>query len=93
MDKEYLEKMVENGEVIREMLSTPGWKILEGWIKKRITSEIEDMLTCSQEMFPVKRTEIKTLKTILQKTREYIEMARRAEEEILKQEKRSELYE
>jgi len=59
-----------NGELIQETLNTPGWKIIEKWIKDRLSSDMESITVCPMEEVQEKRIRIKAYRSLLCKIHE-----------------------
>jgi hypothetical protein len=78
----FLECSVEQGEAVREMAKSEGWKIIEQWINGMVTSKTLQLLDCPLHEVYEKRAEIRTFRTIISKVREYLQYAKEAEKEL-----------
>lgn len=58
------------GELVQETLHTPGWKIIEKWIKDRLASDMESIIVCPMEEVQEKRIRIKAYRSLLCKIHE-----------------------
>jgi len=55
------------------MIRSPGWKILENWIKNQIESGIADLMVCPLEEIRQRRASIRTIRGVLCKVKELAE--------------------
>jgi hypothetical protein len=78
----FLESSIEQGEAVREMAKSEGWKIIEQWISGMVTSKTLQLLDCPLDEVYEKRAEIRTFRAIIAKVREYLQYAKEAEKEL-----------
>ena len=78
----FLECSVEQGEAVREMTKSEGWKIIEQWINGVVTSKTLQLLDCPLDEVYEKRAEIRTFRSIISRVKEYVQYAREAEKEL-----------
>lgn len=86
MEQDYLEKIIENGYAMRDMMKSPGWKILSEWLIRQIDSRIQSLITCDLSQVKENRAEIRAYRSVMQKCAEFIQLARQVEEKINKEE-------
>jgi hypothetical protein len=78
----FLESSVEQGDAVREMTKSQGWKIIEQWINGMVTSKTLQLLDCSLDEVHEKRAEIRTLRSIISRVRDCLQYAGEAEKEL-----------
>ncbi|MCD4785359.1 MAG: hypothetical protein K8T10_16190 [Candidatus Eremiobacteraeota bacterium] len=73
MKTPHIDDEISAGDAVLEMTKTRGWLIIRDWMRVRISSIIESLLTCPIEEVSIKRAQIKTLKNVLLKVDEIID--------------------
>ena len=81
-DDRYREELIEQGEEVHLMTDSPGWKIIEKWIRGRIVSGIDSLMTCSVDEVPLKRSEVQVYRGILLKIDEIVNLGLKEEKRV-----------
>lgn len=76
------EARIQKGQAVEEMTLMEGWKVLEGWIKSQIDTNIGMILKCPKEEMPEGRGYIKAYKSVILQAERWVKEKDRAYQKI-----------